>query len=87
MARARIPPGLAADFRTYPHSAQAGSRYHCGHFLHCTEIEKPCATTAVLLIACPDRKGLVAAVAEFLYRHNANILHADQHQDAGAACS
>jgi formyltetrahydrofolate deformylase len=38
--------------------------------------------TAVLLITCPDRKGIVAAVAEFLYRHDANILHADQHQDA-----
>ncbi len=38
--------------------------------------------TATLLINCPDRKGLVAAIAEFLYRHNANILHADQHQDA-----
>ncbi len=37
--------------------------------------------TAILLIDCPDQKGLVAAVAEFLYRHNANILHADQHQD------
>lgn len=38
--------------------------------------------TAILLINCPDRKGLVAAIADFLYRHNANILHADQHQDA-----
>ena len=38
--------------------------------------------TAILLIDCPDRKGLVAAVGEFLYRHNANILHNDQHQDA-----
>jgi formyltetrahydrofolate deformylase len=38
--------------------------------------------TAILLIDCPDRKGLVAAVAEFLYRHNANIIHADQHQDS-----
>ena len=38
--------------------------------------------TATLLINCPDRKGLVAGIAEFLYRHNANILHADQHQDA-----
>ena len=37
--------------------------------------------TATLLINCPDRKGLVAAIAEFLFRHNANILHADQHQD------
>lgn len=38
--------------------------------------------TAILLIDCPDQKGIVAAVAEFLYRHQANILHADQHQDA-----
>jgi formyltetrahydrofolate deformylase len=38
--------------------------------------------SAVLLITCPDRKGIVAAVGEFLYRHDANILHADQHQDA-----
>jgi formyltetrahydrofolate deformylase len=38
--------------------------------------------TAILLISCPDQKGLVAAIAQFLYQHNANILHADQHQDA-----
>jgi formyltetrahydrofolate deformylase len=37
--------------------------------------------TAVLLIDCPDRKGIVAAIANFLYLHGANILHADQHQD------
>ena len=37
--------------------------------------------TAILLINCPDRKGLVAAIANFLLQHDANILHADQHQD------
>jgi len=37
--------------------------------------------SAVLLINCPDRKGLVAAVANLLYRYGANITHADQHQD------
>ncbi len=37
--------------------------------------------TAVLRINCPDRKGLVASVASLLYRHGANITHADQHQD------
>ncbi len=36
--------------------------------------------TAILLIDCPDRKGLVATIANFLYTYNANILHADQHQ-------
>ena len=38
--------------------------------------------TATLLITCPDTRGIVAAIADFLYQHNANILHADQHQDA-----
>ncbi|MDX1916036.1 MAG: formyltetrahydrofolate deformylase [Methylophilus sp.] len=38
--------------------------------------------TATLLITCPDAKGIVASIADFLYQHNANILHADQHQDA-----
>ncbi len=37
--------------------------------------------TAVLLIDCPDRRGLVARVAGLLLEHGANILHADQHQD------
>ena len=40
------------------------------------------STTAILLIDCPDRKGLVAAIANFLVReYDANILNADQHQD------
>jgi formyltetrahydrofolate deformylase len=38
--------------------------------------------TAVLLISCPDRRGIVATVAEFLYKNNANIIHADEHQDS-----
>lgn len=37
--------------------------------------------SAVLLIDCPDQKGLVARVSTLLYEHGANILHADQHQD------
>ena len=37
--------------------------------------------SAVLLIDCPDRKGLVARVATLLYERGANILHANQHQD------
>jgi len=34
-----------------------------------------------LLIHSRDRKGLVAEISSFLYRHGANILHADQHRD------
>ena len=39
------------------------------------------SNSAVLLIHCPDRKGIVAAVSGFLADHGGNILHADQHQD------
>ncbi|MEM9711762.1 MAG: formyltetrahydrofolate deformylase [Actinomycetota bacterium] len=35
----------------------------------------------VLLLRCADRPGIVAAVAEFLQRQGANIVHADQHTD------
>lgn len=37
--------------------------------------------TAILLIHCPDRKGLVAKVSGLLYQHGASIVHADQHSD------
>ena len=37
--------------------------------------------SAVLLIDCPDRKGLVARVSSLLYEWGANIQHADQHRD------
>ena len=37
--------------------------------------------TAILLIACPDRRGLVARTAEFVAARNGNIVHADHHID------
>ena len=37
--------------------------------------------TAVLLISCPDQRGVVAAVSDFIYRNDGNIIHADQHTD------
>jgi formyltetrahydrofolate deformylase len=36
--------------------------------------------TAILLVQCPDRKGLDATIAEFIYRYDGNILHFEQHQ-------
>src|SRR5260370_24447965 len=37
--------------------------------------------SAILLISCPDRKGEVATISDFVYRHGGNILHADEHAD------
>jgi len=37
--------------------------------------------TATLLISCKDQRGLVAAVSDFLFRNDGNIIHADQHTD------
>jgi len=36
----------------------------------------------VLLLSCVDRRGIVAAVADFISRNNGNILHAEQHVDS-----
>lgn len=37
--------------------------------------------SATLLVSCPDRRGLVAAITDFIFRRNGNILHLDQHVD------
>jgi formyltetrahydrofolate deformylase len=36
---------------------------------------------ATLLVSCPDRRGIVASLAQVLYGHGANILDSDQHTD------
>ncbi|MGL5807651.1 MAG: formyltetrahydrofolate deformylase [Xenococcaceae cyanobacterium] len=41
-------------------------------------------STATLLISCPDRPGLVAKIANFVYSNGGNIIHADQHTDFSA---
>jgi formyltetrahydrofolate deformylase len=42
------------------------------------------APLATLLVSCRDRKGIVAALAQLLYGHGANIVDADQHTDTAA---
>ena len=37
--------------------------------------------TAILLMHCPDQTGLVAAVTDFLYKNNGNIISLDQYVD------
>src|SRR5438270_7791177 len=37
--------------------------------------------TATLLVSCRDRTGLVAALSEFVFRNEGNIVDADQHAD------
>jgi formyltetrahydrofolate deformylase len=38
-------------------------------------------TSGILLLSCPDTKGIVAAVSDFVYRHGGDIAHAEQHTD------
>src|ERR1017187_461772 len=43
----------------------------------------PTPKTAILLTDCPDRKGIVVTIVNFLVQqYDVNILNADQHQDA-----
>ena len=36
---------------------------------------------AILLLTCPEQKGIVATVSDFIYRNDGNIVDADQHTD------
>jgi len=38
-------------------------------------------SNAILLISCSDQKGITASITNFIYKHNGNIVHADQHID------
>lgn len=40
--------------------------------------------TATLIVHCPDQKGLVAKISDFIFRHGGNLLGADQHTDLEA---
>jgi formyltetrahydrofolate deformylase len=67
------------------------SFYHEGHEGAQREESQPprdrglnMKNSAVLLISCPDRKGIVAAISDFVFQHNGNILHADEHADEGS---
>jgi formyltetrahydrofolate deformylase len=44
--------------------------------------ERGVKNTAILLVSCPDQKGLNAAIHDFIFRGNGNTLHADEHLDS-----
>ena len=44
----------------------------------------PLKHTARLIVSCPDRRGLVARISDFIFRNGGNILHFDQHTDLQA---
>ena len=41
----------------------------------------PANATAILLIHCPDNKGIVSSVSEFIFKNNGNITFLAQHVD------
>ena len=45
---------------------------------------KKIKNTAILLIHCPDQTGIVAAVTDFLFKNNGNIIDLEQHVDKDA---
>jgi len=40
---------------------------------------------AILLLTCPDKRGIVAQVSQFLYTHGANIVEASEYRDYNKA--
>ena len=39
-------------------------------------------STAIMLIHCPDEKGIILSVTNYIYRNNGNIVDLDQHVDS-----
>ena len=37
--------------------------------------------SAILLMHCPDKRGIIAVVSEFICKNNGNIIFLDQHVD------
>jgi formyltetrahydrofolate deformylase len=75
------PRGAPAAPR--PRGGSAGRRPH--RLLDCRAVPAtPADALATLLVSCPDRRGIVAALAQLLYGHGANIVDADQHTDGAA---
>jgi formyltetrahydrofolate deformylase len=44
-------------------------------------MKNPTSKSAVLLIHCPDQKGIVISITEFIFKNGGNILYLDQHVD------
>jgi formyltetrahydrofolate deformylase len=70
----RRPPGSPAAGRRPPVNRRAEPPMH-------TISADPANASAILLIHCPDNKGIVATVSEFIYRNNGNITALAQHVD------
>ena len=47
-------------------------------------MDAPTTGNAILLLTCPDQKGVVAKLSQFVYERGGNIVHADQHSDPEA---
>jgi len=44
-------------------------------------MSNPSSKSAILLIHCPDQKGIVISITEFIFKNGGNILYLDQHVD------
>lgn len=53
-------------------------RYFCGQFII---MEKHLSETVIIRMHCPDQRGIVARITDFIYRNNGNIVALDQHTD------
>jgi formyltetrahydrofolate deformylase len=42
----------------------------------------PHKRTAILLMHCPDQKGIIVAVGDFILKNGGNVIHLDEHVDA-----
>ena len=46
-----------------------------------SDVNNETSKSAILLIHCPDQKGIVISITEFIFKNGGNILYLDQHVD------
>ena len=46
-----------------------------------SDVNNATSKSAILLIHCPDQKGIVISITEFIFKNGGNILYLDQHVD------
>jgi len=70
---------LIVDFPTF--SFAASRIIVIFAFLSYTKMMTNQLSTAILRIHCPDQRGIVARVTDFIHRNNGNVVALDQHTD------
>ena len=67
------------DLQGYSSYIQSHENMKGSQWLWGVTTDNMSGANAILLLSCPDKKGIIAGVSNFIFKHGGNIIHADQH--------